>query len=101
MNVRIDKDAVRFRITSEDLAVLLQGSEIAHQILNFKYRIVPSADAAGMDLKTSDQGFVLTAPFALLHNLQGMGRSRDGLSVRQGNVEVSLQVDLKALSRRA
>ncbi|MCE9508695.1 MAG: hypothetical protein K8R48_10360 [Alphaproteobacteria bacterium] len=100
MNVRIDEDGVRFRIVPADLSLLLGGSELKQRVSigaqSFEYRILPAASAREMALAMTGNGFTLSVPHAALEQLGGLGRSKNGVSVKSGDVEISLQVDLKA-----
>lgn len=98
MSMRMDENSIRFRIAPDDLAKLLETGELDQRLAvgsrNFGYRIV-ARGAPVMKLDIAADGFVLAVPLSTLEHLQEMGRSKDGVSVQQGNLEVSLQVDLK------
>jgi hypothetical protein len=97
MSMRIDEDSIRFRIAPDELATLLETGKLDLRIAigsrNFGYRI--ACGAPEMTLDVAPEGFTLAVPRSTLEQLQEMGRSKDGVSVRQGGIEVSLQVDLK------
>jgi hypothetical protein len=100
MNVRIDEEGIRFRIVPADLLVLLDGSELKQRIgigaQSFEYRILPVVSGEEMKLEMTGNGFILSVPRAALEQLCGLGRSKNGISVKSGAAEISLQVDLKA-----
>jgi len=105
MNVRIDEDSIRFRIIPADLLNLLDGGEIKQRVgigaRYFECRILPVASARDMELELAGQGFTLSVPRAELERLRDLGRSKDGISVKSGGAEISLQVDLKARAYKA
>jgi hypothetical protein len=100
MNVRIDEEGIRFRIVPSDLSVLLGGGELKQRVSigadNFEYRIVPIVSGQEMALEMNGNGFILSVPPAALEQLRGLGKSKNGISVKSGDAEISLQVDLKA-----
>lgn len=99
MNVRMDEEGVRFRITPEDLEILLRGEEIRHQIVDFYCAILPREEG-GLSLNAASRGLALCVPILDLERLRDMGRSKNGVSVCQDGIEISLQVDLKSQVQR-
>lgn len=98
MNVRIDESGVRFRIVPDDLTALLAGQRLEQEVAigtqSIFYEIVP-ADAGEMALTAQNMRFTLVIPRRALEELRDLGRSKKGISVRQGDADVALQVDLK------
>lgn len=105
MNLRISENNLRFRITPEDLDALLAGREIDQRICLgahcFAYRISPVTHEKDMTLEMAAGGFCLSVPHSLLLALRDLGRSKEGLSGRQGDVGLSLQLDIKTQMRKA
>lgn len=99
MNLRISEDGFRFRITPEDLDILLRGREIDQRVCLgahcFTYRIAPVTFEKDMKLEMAVAGFCLSVPQAMLEELRDLGRSKEGLSVMQGDVNIALQLDVK------
>jgi hypothetical protein len=54
-----------------------------------------------MELEMAVAGFCLSVPRAALEELRGLGRSKEGISFRQGGVDISVQVDVKAQMKQA
>ena len=105
MNLRIEENGFRFRITDNDLQSLLQGCDINQHVRvgrqGFSYRIAPVSDKKEMVLEMADSGFCLYVPHKSLECLRDLGRSKEGISVRQDETEISLQVDIKKQLRKA
>lgn len=101
MNVRIDEDSIRFRIIPDDLASLLDGKEIEQHVIGFTCRITSGLPGKEMDLQMAENGFTLSVSRAILEQLRDMGRSKEGISIQKSDIEISLQVDLKAQSGKA
>lgn len=105
MNLKISENSFRFRITPGDLDDLLRGCDVDQRVCIghhcFTYRISPVSRGEEMSLEMAVAGFCLYVPRAALEELRGMGRSKNGISIRQGNVDIALQVDLKEQMKRA
>lgn len=105
MNLRISEDGFRFRITPEDLDTLLRGREIDQRVCLgahcFTYRIAPVKFEKDMKLEMAVAGFCLSVPHAMLEELYDLGRSKEGLSAMQGDVNIALQLDIKTQMRKA
>jgi hypothetical protein len=103
MNLRLSENDCRFRITPEDLELLLAGNFIEQCIgleeQGFILRITPSSLEKNMNLRTDNEGFYLSVPQKTLEDLRDLGRSKDGVSVMQSDVKISLQLDLKLQKR--
>ncbi len=99
MNLRISENSFRFRITPQDLDMLLRGQDVDQRVCIgahcFTYRISPVAPEKHMTLEMAVAGFCLFVPRVTLEELRDLGRSKNGVSVVQGGVDVSLQLDIK------
>lgn len=105
MNLRIAENSFRFRITPQDLEKLLHEQDIDQRICLgshcFTYRIAPEKRGERINLEMAVAGFCLSVPQARLEELRDMGRSKEGLIFMQGDVEISLQLDIKKQIRKA
>jgi hypothetical protein len=105
MNLRLSENSFRFRITPEDLENLLAGQDIDQRMRIghhcFAYRITPQCAEPEMTLEMAVSGFCLSVPRYTLEVLRDLGKSKSGVSVNQGGVEISLQVDIKTQMKRA
>ncbi|MGZ9097480.1 MAG: DUF7009 family protein [Micavibrio sp.] len=105
MNLRIAENSFRFRITPADLDMLLKDHDVdLHNYIGahcFTYRISPRTLEKHMILEVAAAGFCLFVPKATLADLRDLGRSKEGISVRQGDTEISLQLDIKTQIKKA
>lgn len=105
MNLKISENNFRFRIAPDDLDRLLRGQDVDQRVCLgahcFTYRISPASAGTKMELEMAIAGFCLTVPREILEELRDMGRSKNGVSVKQGDVDISLQVDIKTQMKRA
>lgn len=105
MNLRISENDFRFRITPQDLDMLLNGRDIDQRICLgahcFGYRISPVTREREMKLEMAVSGFCLLVPRETLEDLRDLGRSKEGISARQGDVAISLQIDIKTQMKKA
>jgi len=105
MNLRISENDFRFRITPQDLDMLLNGRDIDQRVCVgahcFGYRISPVTREKTMKLEMAVSGFCLFVPRETLEALRDMGRSKEGVSMQQGDVTLSLQLDIKMQMRKA
>lgn len=101
-SIRIDKESIRFRISPVELEKLLEGVCIPQSLMTgesiIEYSITPTSEGK-MKLGTREMKLSLVVPRQDLEYLRDMGRSKKGVSVKQGDAEVSLQVDLKMQGR--
>jgi hypothetical protein len=99
MTMRVDEKGVRFRVSPDDLENLLNGRTLARRLDigagAVEFRIVP-VNAGDIHLDVDGKRFTLSVSRFALEELKSMGRSAEGISARQGEAEVSLQVDMKA-----
>lgn len=105
MNVRISQNDFRFRITPQDLEMLLLGRDIDERICIgtdcFAYRISPVTRDRKMEMEMAVSGFCLFVPRETLEVLRDLGRSKEGVSVLQDGVTLSLQIDIKTQMKKA
>ena len=105
MNLRISENDFRFRITPQDLDTLLNGRDIDQRVCIgahcFGYRISPVTRKKKMKLEMAVSGFCLYVPQETLTALRDLGRSKEGVSVQQGDVILSLQLDIKTQMKKA
>ena len=105
MNLKIAENSFRFRITPKELDALLNGQEIDQRVCLgshcFAYRVSPFALGQDIELEMAVGGFCLYVPRRDLEDLRDLGRSKGGISSRQGGVELALQVDIKEQMKRA
>ncbi len=108
MNVRIEEQNLRFKISEEELERLLGGHclHVKTSLLD-KTLIVtinPSGCGAAMEPKlVLDENEVylnLLISSSSIKNLSDMGRSRGGLQQEIGGLSVKLQVDVREDSRK-
>lgn len=100
MNLKISHKGFRFRIDPTELGRLLEGQTVEQMIPlgggRFFYRIAPVSDGEDLKIDAGANGIFLSAPRVVLERLRDTGPSKDGVIARQGDVEVCLQVDLRA-----
>lgn len=98
MNVRIDHQGVRFRISAEELKMLQKG-KVLKESLRIGQQLSLVIDPVGV---TEDLGVLyddhtirlLISP-ENVNKLAALGRSREGLEQKNGEITVSLQVDFR------
>ncbi len=108
MNVKISESAVTFKITEEELNRLLAGTALEQKILIGGHDFITIIDPVPQDGHASfrlvwtqpDSCLKLCAAMDEIRKLSAMGKSRDGLSARAGNLDVFLQVDMRKDSRK-
>lgn len=111
MNVKLAEQAVRFKISEDELNALLQGQDVVEQIKftgkDMRILICPVADDEGCGvcpelISMDDMVFVnLIIGHERLQKLYDMGRSREGIICQCGDIDVALQVDYRKDSRKA
>jgi len=103
MNVRIQEQSLKFKITHSELGDLLKGQKVQSALnlpqANFRVCILPCGTINELQVRmTSEKGgdvMSLIAPQRLLQKLQDLGRNRDGVTGQFGNVRLTLQVDYR------
>lgn len=103
MNVRFGGGTVRFRISYEELQLLLTGKKIEETLTlagkTVLLTIDPSADGETLDF-IYDAGLIgLKVSKSSLQGLDENGRKKGGIVSNIGGLSISLQVDLKTYSR--
>jgi hypothetical protein len=109
MNVKIKDGAFQFKITEEELNTLLNGQCIHMEVKVMDKALVVTINPRSREsIVTSklvvDDGDVylnLLLPPLKIQELSDMGRSRAGLEQQVGDLSATLQVDLRADSRKA
>ena len=99
MNVRIEERNLRFKISEEELEILLNGGALKVEAM-IVAQIKPIDNGDDISVNYDEAGLVLSVPKPKLLELSAMGKSRDGLSVKQGDLSLSLQVDIRKDSRK-
>lgn len=112
MNVKISESSVTFKITEKELNCLLTGTALEQKVLigcnDFVMVIDPKPQEYFEDFKEvplklildrSESCLMLCTTMDEVGKLSDMGRSRDGLSARAGNLDIFLQVDIRKDSR--
>ncbi len=108
MNVRLKNQNIRFKITQEELEKLLIG-DCLHIDLNLLGKnlialINPKGLSDIMESKLAvderDIYISLIVPPDHVQKLADMGRSKEGLQQKIGNLTITLQVDLKSDKRQ-
>lgn len=103
ISLRIDEESIRFRITLDDLEALLDGDSILQRVTAgaaFVESAIVPVWKGDMNLDLHEARFTLSVPHQTLEQLRDLGRSKNGISVQQGEVEISLQIDLKTQPKK-
>ena len=107
MNVKIAETAVTFKISEEELNVLL-GGQILEKIVpiaanDFAMVIDPAGKNDDIPLKLildrDESCLMLCTSLKQIQKLATMGKSREGLSCHWNGIDIELQVDIRADSR--
>lgn len=104
MNVKITESSVTFKITEEEMNVLAEGKTLEETVplgsSGFAMKIDPQS---GHDLRVAidpeKPSLTLYTTKEQLKKLVDMGRSKEGLFAHTDNLDLFLQVDLRADSR--
>lgn len=112
MNVKISEDSVTFKITEEELKILLSGRALEKKMMlgrgSFVVVIDPDPepffeDAAEHPLKLIHDRFetclMLCTTKGNIQKLFDIGRNRDGLCCHVDGMDVFLQVDIRGDGR--
>ncbi len=108
MNVRIEEQNLRFKISEEELEKLLGGHCVHAKITLLGKALIVCVNPAGrggelaskLVLDQSDVYLTLLIPPSSVQELSDMGRSRAGLQQEVDGLSISLQVDVRADSRK-
>ena len=103
MNIRMGDGGIRFRISCEELAALLQG-KMVEELLNLAGKAVqlaidPSGEGGELSLIYEEGRISLKVSRDILQGLDQQGRKKEGAIHDMNGSPVSLQVDLKTYSR--
>lgn len=107
MNVRFEEQNIRFKISEDELKQLMQGHllnvSIGLLVNSMIVLINPNSLGEEMEVKQVFDGdtsyITLLVPSHVLVDLHNMGKNRDGIAVEQGELSLSLQVDMRKDSR--
>jgi len=108
MNVRIEEQNLRFKISEEELGLLLNGQCLSERVgitsKGFVITINPQGRGDGMEpklvLDQTEACLQLLVPSEIVQELFEMGRSRSGISCDVDGVSISLQVNVRGDSRK-
>lgn len=108
MNVRIEEQNLRFKITEEELKALLDGHPVHARVdlldKAFVATINPTGRGEAMEPKLvmddNEVYLTLLIPPARVQELSDLGRSRAGLQEEAGALSINIQVDLREDSRK-
>lgn len=104
MKLGIGKNSLRFRISAEDFERLICGEKLATALHlgggDFYTSILPVEGEGRMQAAFADNGISLSVSQGVLSALRDLGRSKEGVSVKQGDTVISLQIDLKTVPRQ-
>lgn len=99
MNIRIDAQSIRFRITEEELNSLCEGTTLFEEICfdqgSFQFEITPK-DSNVKPIYVFWRGtrMVLEIEKIALDHLYSLGRSKEGVRSSQGSIDIRLEVDV-------
>lgn len=99
MNIKIENNALRFKISDNELTELRRGKNLETKILVSGGPLVTSVSPAGeekeMSVKFENNEIKLTLSPEKVEELFSLGRSRDGIVSQNDDLELSLQVDFR------
>ncbi|AGH97665.1 hypothetical protein [Micavibrio aeruginosavorus] len=112
MNVKISGNSITFKISEFELNALIEQGVITQETRFdtgvFVTRIIFPADDNADPIKflvsnVPDGGACIDLSFGVTHKdisfLSAIGKNREGLSMKSGNIDVTLQVDIRKDSR--
>lgn len=104
MNIRIEGQDLKFKISEDELSVLNLGNTVdmetnfAGQILQTKIQCHELCQSMNVQIERINNNIILLllkiSP-SFLENLNDIGRSREGVSVVTNDVSLTLQVDFR------
>ncbi len=108
MNVRIEEQNLRFKISEDELAMLLSGRSLSVRVGFAGKALIATIDPENvgevmetrLSLDDNEVHLNLLIPPSSVQKLSDMGRSRTGLQQEVNGASVSIQVDLRADSRK-
>lgn len=103
MNVKIEEQKLRFKISEDELKTLLKGNPVNAKVTLFDKILVTTINPHGRDkimepklvLDRQDVYLNLLIPPTVVQELFDMGQSREGLKKEIGGISISLQVDMR------
>ncbi len=109
MNLKIENNGLRFRITESELQTLLTGQALEEitDITGKKLIVMidPVSSNSEMEaamMNNTDDTFIrMTISPEQLQMLEQKGRSKEGLESRRNELTISLQVDVRSQKRQA
>lgn len=111
MNVKITKNSVTFKITEKELNALLTGATLEEEIMVGAIHLLMIVSTTSREPSEINQTYLdlssdnaqsrlsLHTSMDEIEKLSDMGKNRDGIFVHTGNLDVSLQVDIRKDSR--
>lgn len=103
MNVKIDGEGLRFRLSEDELKTLLNGGTLQETLRIGRRTLGIAVDSVGASddlIAVYDENTIrlLVSPDKV-RELSSMGRSREGLEQTAHGLTVSLQVDFRTQKR--
>lgn len=107
MKAKFDERSITIKITEDEMRRLLAGS-----FLETKIYIGPGSFCIVVDLRAQEESslsftgnmsesrLILKTKESEIMKLDAMGKDRDGLLMKSGDIDVWLQVDVRSDSRR-
>ena len=106
MDIKISEKTVTFKITEEELNILLNGQPLKKNVLIAANDFVMAIDLADesadvplrLILDRDGSCLILRTSIEQIRKLVEMGKSREGLFCNWSELDISLQVDVRANS---
>ncbi len=103
MNVRIEEQNLRFKISKDELGILLNGRAVHAKVALLDKTLVVSINPNGRNeamepklvLDETEAYLNLLVPPSNVQTLFDLGENRDGLQHEGNGLSVTLQVDMK------
>lgn len=101
MNLKIDKEGLRFRISSEELEDLKKGTSLQQTLTIGQKTLTIAIDPVkgNQGVSYSKDQIRLRVLEEKIHQLSDLGRSREGLEEIMNNISVFLQIDFRTRKR--
>ncbi len=109
MNLKIENNNLRFKITEEELKILLSVDSVHSKVnilgKNFIVSIIPQDSGNLIEAKLDQEGnethLNLLVSLKDLQKLSDLGQSREGIETEMNDLRISLQVDVRSRRRRS
>ncbi len=109
MKIRIEEQDIRFKISEDELNTLISGHCLHIKTSFLEQTLITTINPQGVGkemepklvLDKREVYLNLLVPSARIQELSDIGKSRSGLQQKIDGLSVSLQVDLRADSRKA